>query len=181
MVFRILQIVADSTPLLTVAALLEAVSVGVMFQKIGYLKDTFGVGEPPDTWFGISPDKFYDYLNKLGPDGCQAYGRVNSWDFFPYMPAYMILLGAMLLLQCRSAGISLNISWLFPVAMFFDIIESSIFGYATRQFPEHLSNMLINVASIANQIKWASFLFGLVALVGLFANNSMRRTKSHHQ
>ena len=52
--------------------------------------DTFGGGMPPDLWFGVPEGKFYNYLEELGSGGREAYARVNSWDFFPYMPSYMM-------------------------------------------------------------------------------------------
>ena len=85
MTFRHLQIVADSTNLLIIAVLMEALSIYVMtnrLEKVG--KD------PPDIWFGCSEDKLYNYLEEIGPIGRQAYTDVNHWDFFPYMPSYMM-------------------------------------------------------------------------------------------
>ena len=89
--------------------------------------------------------------------------------------------GALLLIQCRSAQAS-NISWLFFAAMVLDIIETGIFNYATRRFPEHVSSTMVRVASIANEVKWVSFGFGTISLVTLFVHNSVKqRAKSHQQ
>ena len=52
-----------------------------------------------------------------------------------------------------------------------DIIESFIFGYATRQFPNRLDAAVLTIASIANQGKWISLLLGLVMLVVLYVRN----------
>ena len=85
LVFRPLQIVADSTSLLIVAVLMEALSMYVMTSR------TEKVGaDPPDIWFGCSADTFYNYLEEIGSTGRQAYISVNQWDFFPYMPSYMM-------------------------------------------------------------------------------------------
>lgn len=85
LVFRPLQIVADSTSLLIVAVLMEALSMYVMtsrLEKVG--------ADPPDIWFGCQEDKLFNYLEEIGPIGRLAYVNVNNWDFFPYMPSYMM-------------------------------------------------------------------------------------------
>jgi hypothetical protein len=66
--------------------------------------------------------------------------------------------------------------------MLLDVIETGIFNYATRQFPQHVTSTMIRVASIANQAKWVSCGFGTISLLGLFVYNSVkRRAKSHEQ
>ena len=80
------------------------------------------------------------------------------------------LLGALLICQCRSA-VSIELSWISPTIMGFDIIESSIFGYATNSFPTHINPLLISIASIANQLKWVSFALAVLLLVGLFVRS----------
>ena len=65
--------------------------------------------------------------------------------------------------------------------MLCDIIETGIFNYATKQFPTHISSTIVRVASIANEIKWVSFGFGMVSLVGLFVYNSLRRRNRLHK
>ena len=67
--------------------------------------------------------------------------------------------------------------------MLFDIIETVIFNYATKQFPNRISSTIVRVASIANEMKWVCFGFGTIILVGLFVYNSLKRakSKSHQQ
>jgi len=87
---KLLKAVADSKPLLIAAGLTQALSVGVMIRRSGYLQSTFGGGNPPDLWFGIQDEKLYNYLDVIGDGGREAYRKMNSWDFFPYMPSYMM-------------------------------------------------------------------------------------------
>ena len=82
---KLLKTVADSKPLLIAAGLTEALSVGVMIRRSGYLQSTFGGGNPPDLWFGIQDEKLYNYLDVIGDGGREAYRKMNSWDFFPYI------------------------------------------------------------------------------------------------
>ncbi|KAL7494394.1 hypothetical protein ACHAWT_007020 [Skeletonema menzelii] len=177
---KLLKTVADSKPLLIASGLTEALSVGVMIRRSGYLQSTFGGGNPPDLWIGIPEEKLYNYLDVIGDGGRETYRKINSWDFFPYMPAYMIFYGALLLIQCRSAQAS-DISWLFLIAMVCDIIETGTFNYAANQFPEHISSTIVRLASIANELKWVSFGFGAIGLVGLFVHNSLKNAKAHQQ
>lgn len=86
----LLQNVANSKPLLIAAGLSEALSILIMLRRSGHLMDTFGGGNPPDLWFGITEEKLFNYLNEVGPGGRDAYRKINSWDFFPYMPSYMM-------------------------------------------------------------------------------------------
>ena len=171
LVLGFLQLVADSTLILMSAVLAEIASFVLLSRKIECLKDTFGCGDPPDTWFGISTDKLYDYLDKLGSEGRNAFLEINSWDFMPYMPTYTICFGALLVRLCRAARLPTDISFIFFFVMICDVIESSILGYATRQFPKRLSHVLLNLASIANKMKWCSFGFGFATLATLFIYN----------
>ena len=62
------------------------------------------------------------------------------------------------------------------------MFSNLIFGYAASQYPEHrISDTLITVASIANQMKWTGFLLGLVLIVGLFVNNNLVSGKKKSQ
>ena len=64
----------------------------IMMRRSSYLTDNYGDGSqpPPDLWFGITDDRLFSYLSDLGSGGRKAYQRINSWDFFPYMPSYMM-------------------------------------------------------------------------------------------
>jgi len=85
MVFSPLQRVADSTQLLIIAILMETLSIYVMTSRL----ENVGA-DPPDIWFGCSEDKLYNYLEEIVSIGRSAYINVNKWDFFPYMPSYMM-------------------------------------------------------------------------------------------
>lgn len=87
---KLLKTVADSKPLLVAAGVTELLSFGEMIRRSGYLQSTFGGGDPPDLWFGIPEEKLYSYLDVIGDGGREAYRKINSWDFFPYMPSYMM-------------------------------------------------------------------------------------------
>ena len=89
-IIKLLQIVADSKPLLIAAFLSEVFSMFIMLRRSGYLMNTFGGGLPPDLWIGVPEEKFFNYLSEVGPGGRAAYQKINSWDFFPYMPSYML-------------------------------------------------------------------------------------------
>ena len=87
---NLFQTVSDSKPLLIAAGLSEALSMVIMSRRSSYLMDTFSGGLPPDLWFGVPEEKLYAYLSEVGPGGREAYRSMNSWDFFPYMPSYMM-------------------------------------------------------------------------------------------
>ena len=163
---------ADSTMLLVAAIFFWLVSHFIMMTQCQSLKDASGDGiDIPDVWFGCTDDALYKYLHKLGPQGRRAYTNINTLDFLIYMPSYAILLRTLLLRQCRWAGVSTKISWICIVVLMSDIIESFIFRYATRQFPNRLDSNLLLVASIANQGKWVSLLLGTLTLAALGVRN----------
>ena len=184
MILRALNTVARNTLLLTAAVVMDVLSVAIMFQKTGSLKEQYGDFDPPDLWWGCSSNELYEYLEAIGVGGRKAYQDMNRWDFFPYMESYTILLGSLLLINTKNAGnkVPNDIALLFPFVMVCDVLESGIFGYATSQYPEHrISDTLITVASIANQMKWTGFLLGLVLIVGLFVNNNLVSGKKKSQ
>lgn len=143
------------------------------------LRDTRGNGiDIPDAWFGCNSangDELYNYLSMLGPQGRKAYLNINTLDFVIYMPSYALLLRTLILRQCRwQAGISKTSSWIsngVGIVVCFDVVESLIFGYATRQFPNRLDSSLLMIASIANQGKWMSLLLGMITLAVLCVRN----------
>ena len=68
--------------------------------------------------------------------------------------------------------------------MILDLIETTIFNHATNEFPNRVSSTMIQVASVANQMKWISAGFGMISLLSLFVYNSMlamKRVKKSHQ
>lgn len=182
--------VADSPPsplpLLLTAILFWLISQCIMLTKCQSLKDTYGGGidDIPDAWlwfgYNSADDKLYDYLDRLGPQGRRAYMDINTLDFITYMPSYTLLLWVLLFRQCRNAGISASTSWISLVVVMCDIIESVLFGYATRLFPNRLDSSLLMIASMANQGKWISLLLGMFTLVALSGrNNFVGGAKSH--
>ena len=182
--------VADSPPLplLLTPILFWLISQCIMLTKCQSLKCRYGGGiDIPDTWwFGFgadnSDDTLYNYLDRLGPQGRRAYTEINLLDFIIYIPSYTLLLWALLFRQCRYAGISTSIlPWICcMVVVVCDVIESLLFGYATRQFPNRLDSYLLLITSIANQGKWISLLLGLLTLVALSVrNNFVGGGKSH--
>ncbi len=135
--------------------------------------DEYGAGDDiPDAWVGgITTDRLRLYLDALGPNGRQAYMRMNFYDFILIMPTYTISLGALLYRQCKSAGLSTKFSLMFPFIMLSDIIETIVLRYATKIFPVSPNNVLLTAGSIANQIKLIAFVLGLVFLIVLHVRN----------
>ena len=150
------------------------VGAGCLFVVLVLWKplDMYGAGEDiPDAWLGIPADRLHHYLGALGPKGREAYLRMNSLDFILIMATYTISLGALLYRMCQLAGLSTNISLMFPFIMFCDIIETSVLRHATKNFPSPPNHLLLTAGSIANQIKLITFILGLVALIILRVRN----------
>lgn len=135
-----------------------------------------GVGPAPDMRFGFSAEEIYDWIEKLGVDGRETYLKMVAFDFFPYMEAYAILLGALLLQQLELAKLSKQVALIFPAAMICDMFETFIVGYAVKNYPETMVKpvYLDTVASTANQSKWILAVTGMLLLSLLFIYNSVR-------
>lgn len=181
MILQLFHSIADNKAYLTAAIILEVVAGVGMHQRLQSLKETFQVGNPPDLWFGVPSSKLSEYLEALGPDGRNAYELgVNNWDFFPYIPAYTILLGSLLVQQCQVAKMSTSVAWIVPWIMLCDIVESALFGYITRQYPQQVDPAVVMTASLANQLKWISFLIVCTTFIALFARRLRRSKEKPH-
>ena len=178
MIVKYIQIIANSTPLLICAFLLEVISIVVMVNRCGRLREVSGVGgDIPDTWFGIPPDKLYNFLDELRPRGRDAYRSINSWDFMPYMESYTILFAALILRQCNAARLPPRLSLSVMITMVCDVVESFILGRSNEIFPDRLDDKIVGIASIANKLKWVSLGVEMTAFAILFLYNSFTTKK----
>ena len=177
MVLKILELVAGSTPLLMCSALLQIYAGNEMNKKVTYLTETFGGGNPPDLWFGIEPKRLYDYFAGIGAQGRLAYLQEVNWDIMPTMPAYTILLGSLLYRECKRANLPIEISYIFPITMICDAVETLTCGYAAKLFPKRLKMVYLDLGSFANQTKWVSLVLGMVFLSLLFLKNAIYPVK----
>lgn len=66
MILHALNAVASNTLLLTAAVVMDGLSVAIMFQKTGSLKEQYGGFDPPDSWWGCSSNELYEYLESIG-------------------------------------------------------------------------------------------------------------------
>ena len=173
MILQFLNVVGSNNLLLAAAIVAEVMSMYLMNRYIQEV-ESHSVGPPPDLWFGFTETKLYIYLESLGEEGRKAYLRVNNADLYYYMWCYMTLLGSLLSRQCQKANISRKIALIFPLVMGMDVIESITFRYSAMQFPLHLSEDVVFVASISNQLKWIGFIAGLFILGALFVCNFLR-------
>jgi hypothetical protein len=157
--------VASSSTLLILSILLEIVSVVVINLLCIPLK-AFSDERPPDLWFGFSPASLNSIYAAWGPGGRAAYFYVGLWDFFPYMPAYTLLLGTLLTMAAkRTKGrVHHNVSYVIIFVFVCDWIESAILMLSCRKFPEQLAGAIISIGSAANMLKWIGFVFTLTLI-----------------
>ena len=98
----------------------------------------------PDERMGYTPNILLNYCTSIGTEGRTAYVNMMYFDLYPYMPGYALGFGLLTYYiagrqkrnrtrssgskrgtnQNRSRNRQLYISWIFPTAMLFDIIES---------------------------------------------------------
>ena len=149
--------------------------LGVIFPKLRVLLNEREAGLPPDIRFGYSASELNVWYDAIGIEGCKSYRQLAMLDIFPYMESYTLVLGALLVNVARRASVSEQIALLAPLTMMFDVIETLIPAYGCFLYPdERLSTELIQVSSLANQLKWVIFGFSLILSVVLFAMSKMK-------
>jgi len=120
----------------------------------------------PDLRFGYTPDDIYTWMDMIGPKGRDLYQRMVRWDLFPYMESYTLLLATILWKQCQtSTKKNLYLLAYVPcLAMFCDVIETAINGYALVSFPSQVDDKLMYLSSMGNQLKWITFLAAIFSI-----------------
>lgn len=170
MFILLLDKIANSNVLMGVAMVMQIVSFYVMKGHITAMEQ---FGGAVDLQFAYSPQDLATWIEQLGPEGCARYQQMASWDLFPYMESYALLLGALLLQQTRAARLTDTIAMIFPLVMILDIVETAIPAYGCRIYPVKLSSTFLDISSAANRYKWVSFGTGLLLLSILFMYNTI--------
>lgn len=93
--------------------------------------------------------------------------KTGVFDFFPYMPAYVFLMGALLTKVARRAGYPGTIAYIPLLSIACDWVETTVQMYACHLYPEKLSDLVILSGSRACQMKWVSFCLGVSLCVVL--------------
>lgn len=144
--------------------------------------DTDGLHPIPDLRFGFTPKELNEWYRFIGKQGCLVYTKIALLDFFPYMFLQTLCCGSLLYIQLEKLNLQASVSKSFlsvkltllaPLMMFFDCVETSVAGYGAYAFPESISDSLIHVASIASQLKWVTLFLLLVLLLGLVIRNNL--------
>lgn len=173
MMIPLLERVASSNFLFSIAVIVELVSIHLMYQFVEQIKD-LGRGPPPDMRFGYTQDELYAWYEGIGEEGRKLYLSMVRFDLFPYMATYAVLLGAITLNLARQAQMPDKIALIFPIAMWFDFMETVIPGYGANLYPKRLPEFVVLVAIGGNQLKWLSFGVGMAILTALFLYTSVR-------
>lgn len=180
MLLRLFRAVYRSKPCLIGAVLFEIV-VSLIMNVMHRPVESYTAGTTLDLRYGYTADDVRYWLYKLGPEGREKYLRMVQWDIFPYIPAYTILLGSLLLMESEKTGgqYPCELAWAAPVIMVCDIVETSLNGYATKRFPQKISNRLVLISSVANMLKWAYFALSILLLAYLFIFNRISPKKKN--
>lgn len=145
-----------------ITILISAAVYGVsMTRMIGLVKicEERAKTSIPDLQFGFSASQLREMMDAWGKDGRQAYLQANTLDLFPYMESYAVCLGALLVMasRCHEKWID-SIANLSVVILLLDIGETLVVQYAAQHHPDYLvSETVIMVGSVCNQLKWTVF------------------------
>jgi hypothetical protein len=171
-ILSLLETVASSNKLLFAAFLLIMFQQWLMLQMIKRIS-SLNVGLPPDARFGYTPQELYEWYEALGTDGRRLYKNMYTLDLFPYMETYAILGGALLYQSLDQLGLPTKISLLFPLAMWFDFLETVIPAYGCETYPNPLPYAVVQVAIGSNQLKWITFGVAMTLWSVLFVYTSL--------
>lgn len=169
-----LQMISESHFMTTVLLLLQLYVMQEM-KTLNQHVNSFGAGAAPDLRMGFTSDELNQWYDAMGDEGRQAYLKMATFDFFPYMEITPILLGTFLYSQLTAAGMSPSAAMMMPVAMVCDLMETYIVVYGCKNYPnEPLPVHYVELASVGNQLKWVLYSSGLMLLSALFLYNTVR-------
>lgn len=177
MIIPLLDKIAHSSTLLTIVLLVE---LACIYYQQELTKSMEPYGGIIDARFAFSPEEMMEWVDQLGEQGRLAYQKVASFDLFPFMESYALLLGALLLQQTRAAGFQDTVAMIFPLAMVFDVLETAIAAWACRTHPRILNQHFLTMASAANKYKWVLIMAGLFTTSILFVYNSLLPKKKEN-
>ncbi|MEZ5347370.1 MAG: hypothetical protein R2681_17625 [Pyrinomonadaceae bacterium] len=121
--------------------------------------------ELPEEKFGVKPEEFYEFLEKIGASGVSTYSTFQLLDYLNGILLAAALFSTLYLFLGRlGAGQTVRSVLVFPVCMgTLDVIENSGVLYLLRQYPEKLESFASNVAFITN----AKLVFGMFGFLSL--------------
>jgi len=173
-----IRIVADEPLLLNyLSFLLFAIAhIGMMNVLMVPLTQYTNAFYTPDIWlWDYSVDTLNAYYDTLGVEGCQYYVQVANWDLFPYMPAYVFLVGpwqvavARKLGKTNSSGGDAYHLWLRPWVLWIvwtlDFVETLIQRQGCIIYPDRLRDSTIVLASLCQGCKGTLLILSVAQLL----------------
>jgi len=156
--------IADSAVLLGLSLLSELLTCAVMFKLLhGYKK--YGDGTLPDGNFGFTQKDLQGWYESIGEEGCQTYIKATEWDLIPFVLSYIMFIGSGLVYASKRAGWNDTIAYIVVITLVSDIVETAIILRGCYVYPDSLEPLwLYQIASMANQAKWISFV-GATSLI----------------
>ena len=137
--------------------------------------------EIPDLKFGFTPKQIHELMQEQwGQEGCQAYANAAFLDLCPYMEAYAVTLGTLLLLGASRQGWDEKVAFLGAITMIMDVGETVILRRACQLVldvnKEPMPDAWIQASSLFNQLKWVLFALSLVTIATAFVLPSKKKT-----
>jgi hypothetical protein len=139
---------------------------------------------PDVRWQGYTVSELNNYYDTLGYEGCRIYKQVANWDFFPYMPGYILPLGALHVMAARQLRQTSDLDALALILVgVLDMVESfwhrrgcvlymitmmtTMMGEQLQlhQQPQRLSDWQIQLASACVQLKFTVLILSVVQLL----------------
>lgn len=133
-----------------------------------------------DLQFGISNSVAFEILDAMGEEGrgIYRYTELLVDGIYPIVyTLFLIFLMSIIFTKLKIQNQNWSLLNLFPLLTFMaDYAENSGILTLIKQFPM-LSDSTVAFTSIANQVKWASFLVSLVIILGSTIRILLNRSK----
>lgn len=165
----ICRYLANHPPAIVVPIVINALAMLRMTQLVPF-------DEVPDLKFGFTPKQMHELMQEQwGQEGCQAYVDSAFLDLFPYMEAYAVIFGTLLILGARRQGWDEKVAFLGAITMIMDVGETVILRRACQLVvlvvvdeQPFLSDVWIQASSLFNQLKWVLFALSLFTIAAAF-------------
>ena len=137
---------------------------------------------------GYSVTELNDYYDTLGVVGCRQYVEVENWDFFPFMPGYILLQGSLHVLAARQLRQSDRDALGVLLIFLLDAVESywqrrGCVLYSSQPQHERLADWQIHLASACVRLKWTVLIVsgaqGLIKALQIYRQQRAWKARYH--
>jgi hypothetical protein len=180
-VLSVFRSILDEPLLQVLAIVLQAMATMGMYVLTNRMRPFQPLGQwiPDMQVTGYTANELNLFYDTLGEAGCPMYVQIANWDLFPFMIAYTVLLGTMLVWTARRNGWTESIAYAATLICVIDGVETVIQRQGGVIFPNKLTAAQIQVASSAVCLKWilVSISIAIIVSGNLLSRDSKKKKR----